>query len=158
MKPKILYHNDGYFVIRMSSTTKRDKVIHSGPYMLNSQPVILKSWSEGFNFNEEVLKTVSLWVKFPNLALNYWSKDALSRIGSGIGKPLYDNDCTTNADRISYTRILVEMDVTRPIPNSVKTCDPVGNVIEQKLSYEWKPTYARNVVKLGITVRPHKGR
>ncbi|PHU13694.1 hypothetical protein BC332_14899 [Capsicum chinense] len=91
-------------------------------------------------FNEEVLKTIPLWVKLPNLALNCWSKDNLNRIGNGLGRPLYADNCTTNAKRISYVHILVEMDVTRLLPGSIVVCVPEGGIVDQAVIYDWKPS------------------
>nr|XP_009788258.1 PREDICTED: uncharacterized protein LOC104236092 [Nicotiana sylvestris] len=130
-KPKVLFHNDGYFIILMNSYEDRDDVLMNGPYTMNSRPAILRPWIEGFDFNEKVLKTIPLWVKFPKLPLNYWNNQALSKIGSGLGKPLYDDACTTVADMISYVRVLIEIDITRVLPGSIKLFDPKGKVIEQ---------------------------
>lgn len=44
----------------------------------------------------------------------------LSRIGSGLGNPLYADDCTTKIERVSYARMLIEMDATQPFLTSVK--------------------------------------
>lgn len=54
--------------------------------------------------------------------------DSLSRIGCDLGVPLYVDECTTNVDCISYTRILVEMNVTRELPNMIKVLDPNGRL------------------------------
>ncbi|KAF3617893.1 hypothetical protein FXO38_33716 [Capsicum annuum] len=131
-EPKVLYHSEGYFVIRMSNTKERDE-----------------AWAADFNFNEEVLKTIPLWAKLPNLALNCWSKEALSKIGSGLGRPLYADNCTTTTERISYARILVEIDVTRPIPYSIKICDPKGKVIDLPVMYDWEPVYYQEYCQIG---------
>ncbi|XP_070040145.1 uncharacterized protein [Nicotiana tomentosiformis] len=135
-KPKVLFHNDGYFIILLSNNEEREKMILNSPYTINSRPIIIRQWSENFDFNEEVLKTIPLWVKFPNLPLNYWSKQAPSKIRSGLGKPLYTNACTTIAERVSYVKVLIEMDVTRPLPEKVKLYDPRGKVIEQMVQYD----------------------
>lgn len=100
-KPMVYYHNAGYFVIKFDSVAERDVVIQSGPYMLNNRPTMLREWKADFDFNEEVLKTIPLWIKLPNLPLNCWGMDSLSRIGSGLGKPVYADDCTTKVDRIT---------------------------------------------------------
>lgn len=63
-KTKVLFHNDGYFVILLNSNVKRDEVLMTGPYTINSRPIILRAWTA--EFNEEVLKTIPLWVKLPN--------------------------------------------------------------------------------------------
>ncbi|PHT86173.1 hypothetical protein T459_08279 [Capsicum annuum] len=98
-EPKVLYHSEGYFVIRMSNTKERD--------------------------------------------------EALSKIGSGLGRPLYADNCTTTTERISYARILVEIDVTRPIPYSIKICDPKGKVIDLPVMYDWEPVYYQEYCQIG---------
>lgn len=103
------------------------------PYTLNNRPIIIRPWSESFDFNEEVLKTIPLGVKLPKLPLNYWSKKVLSKIESGLGKAVYADACTTIAERVSYARVLIEMDVTRLLPERIKLYDPRGKVIEQMI-------------------------
>nr|XP_009801325.1 PREDICTED: uncharacterized protein LOC104247078 [Nicotiana sylvestris] len=113
-----------------STNEENERVLMNGPYTINNRPVIMRQWSENFYFNEEVLRTIPLWIKLPNLPLNLWSNQALRKIGSGLGKLIYANACTTIAERISYARILIEMEVTRPLPEKIKLCDPKGNVLD----------------------------
>lgn len=84
-KPKVYYYNDGYFLVGFANMGDRNKVLYSGPHMLNNRPIIVNVWSLEFDFNNEVLKTVTIWVKYPNLPLSCWSMDSLSRISSGLG-------------------------------------------------------------------------
>ncbi|KAH0682876.1 hypothetical protein KY290_021474 [Solanum tuberosum] len=56
--------------VRFPSLDDRNEVLYSGPHMLNNKPIIVKVWSADFNFNKEVLQTVPIWVKYPNLPLN----------------------------------------------------------------------------------------
>ncbi|XP_015169930.1 uncharacterized protein [Solanum tuberosum] len=129
-KPIILYHIDGYFVVRFANEEDRDMVLCSGPHHLLRRPVIMKPWVPEFNFKEEILTTIPLWVKLPNLPLNCWNSVVLSKIGSSVGKPLYADECTTQTSRISFARILVEVDVTRPLAKVIKIQDPKGKIVE----------------------------
>lgn len=135
MKP-MFFHNDVYFVLKFDSATDRDEVLLSGPHLINSKPIIVKPWKADFNFNEEILKTIPLWVKFPDLPLNCWGVETLSRISSGLGNPLFANECTSSVERISYARVLVETDVTQVLPEKIKIARPNGKVFEQAISYE----------------------
>lgn len=72
-KPVILCHTDEYFVVRFANEDERDGVLCSGPHYLMRRPVIMKPWVLKFNFKEEILITMSLWVKLPNLPLNCWN-------------------------------------------------------------------------------------
>ncbi|OIT00302.1 persulfide dioxygenase ethe1 -like, mitochondrial [Nicotiana attenuata] len=110
-KPKVFYHNDGYFVVRFNCMEDRDEVLYSGPYTISNKPIIIKPWTTGFDFQAEVLQTVPIWAKFPNLPLSCWGMDSLSRIGSGLGIPLYADEATTKVERISYARILIEIEL-----------------------------------------------
>ncbi|KAK4709754.1 hypothetical protein R3W88_004267 [Solanum pinnatisectum] len=142
------HHNDGYFLVRFANLDDRNEVLYSGPHMMNNKPIIVKVWSAEFNFNKEVLQTVPIWVKYPNLPLSCWSQDSLSRISSGLGVPLYADECTTKVERISFARVLVEMDVARELPKKLKMEDPNGRVFEQAVQYEWIPVL--NVCKWDI--------
>ncbi|KAH0714889.1 hypothetical protein KY284_007794 [Solanum tuberosum] len=66
-KPKVYYHNDGYFLVKFASVDDRNEVLYSGPHMLNNKSIIVKVWSAEFDFNKEVLQIVPIWVKYPNL-------------------------------------------------------------------------------------------
>ncbi|KAF3670715.1 hypothetical protein FXO37_08401 [Capsicum annuum] len=92
---------------------------------------------------------ILLGLKLPGLPLSYWSLNSLSRIGSDLGKPVYADNCTTNVDCISYARILVIMDITKPLPQSIKVFDHNGGVVEHDIVYEWKPTYCDKYLQVG---------
>lgn len=57
-KPKVYYPNDGYFAARLNSMDDRNELLHSGPHMKNTKPIIIKVWSADLDFNKEVLNTV----------------------------------------------------------------------------------------------------
>nr|XP_016449430.1 PREDICTED: uncharacterized protein LOC107774419 [Nicotiana tabacum] len=67
--------------------------------------------------------------------------DALSKIASAIGKPLFADECTTKQTRIFYARMLIEVNVTKAMPTEIMVMDPRGRVFQQDLVYEWKPVY-----------------
>ncbi|PHU14260.1 hypothetical protein BC332_15465 [Capsicum chinense] len=63
---------------------------------------------------------------------------SLSRIGSGLGVPLYADACTTTVDHISYARVLVEMDITKDFPKEIKVEDLTGRIFGQPIEEEDK--------------------
>lgn len=65
----------------------------------------------------------------------------MSRIGSALGKPLFADECTTSQSRISFARLLVEIDVTQPIQYKVLIEGTDGVQFEQKVVYDWIPPY-----------------
>lgn len=104
--------------------------------MFVNKPVISKVWDPGFDFKKKVLRMIPLWIKLPNLPLQCWSLESLSRIGSLLGKHVYADDCTSRVDRITYARMLIEMDITDELPNTVKLRDPQGKIFTQEIIYD----------------------
>lgn len=103
----------------------------------------MKPWTTKFNFHDEVLKVIPLWVRLPHLPLRCWSGDSLSRIGSTIGVPFFADECTTHQLRVSYARMLVEVDVTLPLPTEVVVEGPSGDKFVQEVSFEWAPLFCK---------------
>ena len=73
----------------------------------------------------------------------------MSRIASAIGVPLFADECTTKQTRISYARMLIEVDVTKTIPQQITVADPNGRTFVQEVVMEWKPQYCDKCQKIG---------
>lgn len=147
--PHVYLHDDGYFVIHFKSVGDRDEILFSRPHTFLGKPAITKAWTANFNFQDEILKIVPIWVKLPSLPLSCWSGDSLSRIGSSLGVPIYADECTTQQLRVSFARLLVEIDVTLPMPNSIQIEGPDGQVVKQQVIYEWKPAFCKVCKQVG---------
>ena len=148
-KPQVYLHEKGYFVVKFQNIEDRNEILYSGPHMLNNRPMIIKAWSPDFNFHDEMLRIIPLWVRLPNLPLSYWSMDSLSRIGSMVGVPLYADECTTHQKRISFARLLIEVDVTKPLPQNVMIVEESGRMLEQRVRFEWAPSFCKKCQVVG---------
>lgn len=60
-----------------------------------------------------MLGTLPMWIRLP---LYLWGAKSLSNIGSVLGNPLVTDECTANKLRVSYVRMLVEVDITQELP------------------------------------------
>ncbi|XP_069143403.1 uncharacterized protein [Solanum lycopersicum] len=119
------------------------------PYTINNRPIILKQWCPEFNFGSEFLTEIPLWVNFPKLPLSCWGVGSLSRIVSAIEVPIFADECTTKQTRISYARMLVEVNVTRAIPQKISVVDPIGKTFMQDVVLKWRPQYCDKCQKIG---------
>lgn len=103
---------------------------------MNKRIVIVKKWSLSFDFRDEVLRKLPVWFKLPKLPLPCWGMNSLSRIGSLVGIPLAADECTTKQLRVNYARILIEMDATKLIPESVLVVMADGRFFQQHLEFD----------------------
>lgn len=107
----------GYFILKFHSHEYKDLVQMRGPYTIHAVPMILRDWSADFDFKRDMLRTLPIWVKLPNLPLHLWGAKSLGKIGSALGTPLCTDECTANKLRVSYARILVEVDIAQKQKN-----------------------------------------
>lgn len=96
---------------------------------------MLKPWSPNFQMSKKSLKQMPLWVTFPSLPVQYWSLENLSRIASYFGKPVCTDSQTAREGCISYARMLIEIDVTQPLPEHLLIKEPNENIRRRELDY-----------------------
>lgn len=65
-----------------------------------------------------------------------------------MGKPLYTDKFTAELEKISFARVLVEADISRPLPDSVNLQTSRG-IINQQIEYDWKPKFCCDCVRFG---------
>ncbi|KAL9384391.1 hypothetical protein Peur_021401 [Populus x canadensis] len=114
-------------------------VLSGGPYLIFGRPLILRPMTKFFDFSSEEMSRVPVWVKFPNLPLCSWSPICLSKISSVLGKPIQCDQPTSTLSRISYVRVLVEIDLLEDLRHSVEISLPEGPALRQPVVYEALP-------------------
>ncbi|KAH0688961.1 hypothetical protein KY289_016319 [Solanum tuberosum] len=81
--------------------------------------------------------------------MSCWGKGSLSRIASVIGVPIYADECAAKQIRISYARMLIEVNITQTLPDKIVVMDPNGNKFEQEVFYDWKPKFCPKCSMVG---------
>ncbi|XP_043696720.1 uncharacterized protein LOC122647361 [Telopea speciosissima] len=84
------------------------------------------------------LCSVPVWVSLPNLPFHFWSVEALSSIGSVIGKPIVTDKMTRSMERLSYARMCVEVSAFSDLPSSIPVYGDDGLSFHQRVVYDWK--------------------
>lgn len=147
--PDMYYHDDGYFMLCFKSHADMDAVLMKGPYTIRNMPLILQEWRPDFDLKKDMLSTIPIWVKLPKLPLHLWGETSLNKIGSAIGIPLVTDECTTHRLRVSYARILVEVDITQKMLDEITITDNKGLKRKQPIEYEWRPKFCEKCQTIG---------
>ena len=96
----------------------------------------------------ESFNTFPVCVRLLNLPLHLWVDSILEEVGSSLGSfCLIDKD-SSNVFRTVYARILVEIDVSKGLPDMISVASPLGswNIL---LDYEGIPFHCRKCRKIG---------
>ena len=144
-------HESGWLIYHFKSEEDKLTVLRGGPYLVYGRPLVLRQMTKYFDFSSAEMSRVPVWVKFPSLPLCCWSPVCLSKIASVIGKPIQCDRLTSNLARMSYARVLVEIDLLEELRHNVKISLPEGSTLLQKIVYENLPKYCNFCHVLGHT-------
>jgi len=142
-------HESGWLVYRFKNVDDKLVVLANGPYLIYGRPLIIKAMPEYFDFGMDEMSCVPVWVKFPNLPLKCWSPRCLSKIASKLGTPIQSDQLTFNMSRISYARVLVELDLFADLKSSIVINLPNGSTLHQPMIYETLPRFCKLCKVLG---------
>lgn len=59
------------------------------------------------------------------------------------------DECTAKKLRVSYARVLIEIDITLELKKQILIKDRKGNSITQQVEYKWQPMFCKKCNKLG---------
>nr|TKS00953.1 hypothetical protein D5086_0000177950 [Populus alba] len=144
-------HETDWLIYRFKSKEAKLAVLRGGPYLVYGRPLVLRPMTRFFDFSSEEMSRVPVWVKFPCLPLCCWSPICLSKIASVIRRPIQCDQLTSSLSRMSYARVLVEIDLLEELRQSVEISLPEGLTLHQKVVYESLPKYCNFCHVLGHT-------
>src|SRR4051812_18885440 len=90
----------------------KDAVLMRGSYTIHRKPMFIHEWTLKFTMKDDMIKTLSISLTFPQLPLAYWGEGIRKIANAILGKLWMTNECTTRRLRVLYTRVLIEVDIT----------------------------------------------
>ncbi|XP_020266342.1 uncharacterized protein LOC109841815 [Asparagus officinalis] len=139
--PKVFLLKPGIFLFDFQHESNMREILEAGPWFFGARPLVLKPWTIDTDIEKIQDQKYPIWVQFPNLRLNLWSSIGISKVASLIGCPITTDKLTATRQRLSYARVLLEVDLPlkEPLPDMVEIQGPNGNSYCQKVIYEFKP-------------------
>ncbi|XP_026383626.1 uncharacterized protein LOC113279137 [Papaver somniferum] len=108
----------GFFIIKLEN--KEDmNFLYEGLWEVESQYLKLRFWERDFKPEQQHSTSAFVWVLFPGLSIEYWREDILMSMGIAIGRPIRFDSTTLKKEIGFYASILVEIDLSKDIPNKV---------------------------------------
>ncbi|KAL0332772.1 UNVERIFIED_CONTAM: hypothetical protein Scaly_2178700 [Sesamum calycinum] len=142
-------HDSGWLVFRFARDDDRQRILDGGPYFIYGRPLLLKAMPDCFEFKEDDISLTPVWAILPSLPLECWHPNALGKIGSRLGTPIAMDSLTMRMERVSYARILVEVDASKTLVDHVEFKMPNGVTRRQPVVYEYTPKFCTECNRFG---------
>lgn len=89
------FGND-YFLAKFSN--REDSFFVLEDWMIADHYLTIQKWRPDFDPEEEDIRRVAVWVRFPGLPIEYYDELFLCRLGDRIGKTIQVDTTTALAD------------------------------------------------------------
>ncbi|KAI5649609.1 hypothetical protein M9H77_35614 [Catharanthus roseus] len=108
-------HKFGWLVFRFDNEKDIQEVLDNGPYLVFSRPIVMKPVTSLFEFGSASMSTLPVWVNLRGLLCDISNDNVLAKICSKIGTPLYTDAMTGSKNRISFAKVLVDVDLAKDL-------------------------------------------
>lgn len=119
-----------FFLIKFRDTSDYDKVLKGGQWFVGEHFLAIKPWEPYFKASEATFNSVAVWVRLPELPIEFYDSEVLRQIVRAIGPVLRIDFYTITSSRGSYARLCIQVNLEKPLISTVK----VGR-LKQKVMY-----------------------
>ncbi|KAK9993144.1 hypothetical protein SO802_022847 [Lithocarpus litseifolius] len=108
-----------YFLARFEMPEDLDHVLRDGPWFIGQHFLAIKSWEPEFKASTTNFSQVAIWIRLPELPIEFYDPTILKKIGSMIGPVLrIDGHTATNA-RGRFARLCVQVCLDKPFVKTI---------------------------------------
>lgn len=116
---------NNYFLVTFSSDQDLDYALQEGPWMIAGHYLLCQRWRPEFKPFEDHVRKQAVWVRVPELPIEYYKKNILWEVGNEIGRTLRVDVHTINEEKLrngvratergQFARICVEVDLRKAL-------------------------------------------
>ena len=147
MEFQIVDLDNGYFIVHFEDPNDRLTALTKGPWTVLGHYLTVQPWSMNFNSEERYPASTVIWVRLPNMPLQYYHKSTLRAISSILGDLVKIDYQTEAVQRGKFARLAVMVNLNKPLVSRFK----IDNRI-QKVEYENLPTICYSCGRFGHVV------
>ncbi|KAI9109988.1 hypothetical protein K1719_019029 [Acacia pycnantha] len=109
---KIVPLSNEYYIVAFSSKEDRDDAYYEGHWMIDDHYLLVQRWRSNFNPRKaDCQRKVAVWVRIPDLPLEFCTVESLEI----IGKIIKIDRSTSIYDKGEFAHFCVEVDLQKPL-------------------------------------------
>ena len=94
-----------YFLVKFELVEDVDHILKGGPWFIGQHFLAIRQWEPEFKASSTTLSSVAVWMRLPELPIEFYETNALLNIGRAIGPVLRIDSHTTNGERSQFARL-----------------------------------------------------
>lgn len=110
---KIIDMPRGFYAVQFNAKQDYTNALCGGPWMIADHYILVQRWRRNFLKSATSEHKVVVWVRIPELPLELYNEEFLTRLGAGLGGLLKIDGLTSFQCRGQFARICIEMDLAK---------------------------------------------
>jgi len=141
----------GFFEFNFNSIEDMKLVWALGVVQLKPGFLRFYCWTKDFTPKSLAQTHAQVWVRFLQLPQEYWGRQTLFEIASGLGTPITIDEATQNKRFGLFARILIDVDMAEQLFESV-IVEREGHAMTIMVQYEKRPLFCAHCKNIGHSV------
>lgn len=108
----------GFFLFRFRCQVDLDKALSSNPSLVGKWKIHLLRWYPGMD-DVPLPKSTAVWIRFRIVPYHLWCSNIFQALANSVGKPIKMDDITASYKMLGFARLLVEVDISKPLPSLI---------------------------------------
>lgn len=105
--PEIFPIKDDHFILRFKSERECSSVRHGGSWFVAGQLLAVENWVPDFVPSRKAIQWTVVWLRLPELPLEYWVPSVILAIVAKAGRPLAVDEFTDRLRKTGYAQVEV---------------------------------------------------
>ena len=109
-----------YFMVCFEKEDEYLGALTGGPWRVFGSYLMVRAWSPEFDpLRDDIVTTPVWWVRLTNIPVNLYHRSILMGIAKGLGQPVRVDMTTLKFERARFARICVEVNLAKPLKETV---------------------------------------
>lgn len=141
----------GFFELNFNSIEDMKQIWAIG--VVNLKPGFMRfyRWTKDFTPKAQAQTHAQVWVRLMQLPQEYWGRQTLFEIASGLGTPLTIDEVTQTRRFGLFARVLIDVDMSENMFESV-IVERDGNALPVMVQYEKYPLFCSHCKTIGHSI------
>nr|POE93838.1 hypothetical protein CFP56_16152 [Quercus suber] len=108
-----------FFLIKFELREDVDYILKGRPWFISQHFLAIRQWEPEFQASTTTLSSVVVWIRLPELPIEFYEHNALLKIGRVIGPVLRIDANTVNGVQRRFARLCVQVNLDKPLVKTI---------------------------------------
>ncbi|KAF3975669.1 hypothetical protein CMV_001084 [Castanea mollissima] len=108
-----------YYLVKFELVDDVDHILKGGPWFIGQHFLAIRQWELEFKASFATLSSVAVWIRLPELPIEFYENTALLKIGRAIGPVLRIYSHMANGERGYFTRLCIQVNLDKPLIRTI---------------------------------------